>query len=47
MALQNAVGDGDASHIALNVQLVVSSDVKDDLRTKAESAGITLKVTDL
>lgn len=40
MALQNAVGDGDASHIALNVQVVVTSDVKDDLLTKAESAGI-------
>jgi beta-lactam-binding protein with PASTA domain len=47
MAIQNAVGDGDASHIALNVQVVVTSDVKDDLLTKAESAGINPKVTDL
>jgi hypothetical protein len=47
MALQNAVGDGDASHISLNVQVVVTTDVKDDLITKAEVAGITPKVTDL
>jgi hypothetical protein len=47
MALQNAVGDGDASHISLNVQVVVTSDVRDDLMAKAEVAGITPKVTDL
>jgi PASTA domain len=47
MALQNAVGDGDASHISLNVQVVVTSDVKEDLLAKAEVAGITPKVTDL
>jgi beta-lactam-binding protein with PASTA domain len=47
MALQNAVGDGDASHIALSVQVVVTRDVKDDLLTKAQSAGINPRVTDL
>lgn len=35
MAIQNAVGDGDASHIALNLQVVVTSEVKDDLVKKA------------
>jgi len=47
MAIQNAVGDGDATHISLNVQVVVTTDVKDDLLAKAESAGINPKVTDL
>jgi hypothetical protein len=47
MALQNAVGDGDVSHISLNVQVVVTSDVKDDLVMKADVAGIDAKVTDL
>ena len=47
MALQNAVGDGDVSHVALSVQVVVTTDVKDDLVGKAEAAGITPKVIDL
>jgi hypothetical protein len=47
MALQNAVGDGEVSHIALNLQVVVTTGVKDELVAKAEVAGVTPKVTDL
>lgn len=47
MAIQNAVGDGDATHITLNVQVVVKSGVKADLVRKAEAAGIDAKVRDL